>query len=154
MTRSKAVDIKIPSPQAVAQMAPEVDEVERERLMARATRLLAERDAVLVAHYYTAPDLQILADRTGGHVADSLEMARFGAEPGAAVTAPRMHWDGTDLQVEPGLGRPTLAALRERWSVNLWPEPNLYFGGVHAVSPPLASAAGDPRRGGAGRRVA
>jgi quinolinate synthase len=32
-----------------------------------------------VAHYYTDPDLQALADETGGCVADSLEMARFGA---------------------------------------------------------------------------
>ena len=40
--------------------------------------LLAERNAVLVAHYYTAPELQALAEETGGMVADSLEMARFG----------------------------------------------------------------------------
>lgn len=41
-------------------------------------RMLIEQDAVLVAHYYTAPELQDLADETGGLVADSLEMARFG----------------------------------------------------------------------------
>ena len=35
---------------------------------------------VLVAHYYTDPDLQFLADETGGHVSDSLDMARFGHE--------------------------------------------------------------------------
>ncbi|MFK5985839.1 MAG: quinolinate synthase NadA [Pseudomonadota bacterium] len=39
---------------------------------------LKEQDAVLVAHYYTDPDLQQLADETGGCVSDSLEMARFG----------------------------------------------------------------------------
>ncbi|MFN2369118.1 MAG: quinolinate synthase NadA, partial [Desulfurivibrionaceae bacterium] len=42
--------------------------------------LLDRENAVLVAHYYTAPELQELADETGGHVADSLEMARFGSE--------------------------------------------------------------------------
>lgn len=41
-------------------------------------RLLAEKDAVLVAHYYTDPEIQALAEETGGCIADSLEMARFG----------------------------------------------------------------------------
>lgn len=41
-------------------------------------RLLQEKDAVLVAHYYTDPVIQALAEETGGCVSDSLEMARFG----------------------------------------------------------------------------
>ena len=40
--------------------------------------LMQAQDAVLVAHYYTDENLQQLAEETGGHVADSLEMARFG----------------------------------------------------------------------------
>lgn len=56
---------------------------ERDRLMERARQLLEERDAVLVSHYYVHPDLQILADETGGCVADSLEMARFGRDHSA-----------------------------------------------------------------------
>ncbi|MXP67524.1 quinolinate synthase NadA [Pantoea sp. Aalb] len=40
--------------------------------------LLKEKNAVIVAHYYTNPDVQALAEETGGCVADSLEMARFG----------------------------------------------------------------------------
>lgn len=47
----------------------------RERIKA----LLVEKNAVLVAHYYTDPEIQALAEETGGCVADSLEMARFGA---------------------------------------------------------------------------
>lgn len=39
---------------------------------------LAERNAVIVAHYYTSPLIQALAEETGGCVSDSLEMARFG----------------------------------------------------------------------------
>jgi len=39
---------------------------------------LRARDAVLVAHYYVDGDIQDLALETGGCVADSLEMARFG----------------------------------------------------------------------------
>lgn len=48
------------------------------QLEAEIKRLLVEKNAVLVAHYYTDPRLQALADATGGCVADSLEMARFG----------------------------------------------------------------------------
>ncbi|MDE2047630.1 MAG: quinolinate synthase NadA [Betaproteobacteria bacterium] len=51
---------------------------ERVRLKARIRQLLKEKDATLVAHYYVHPDLQDLADETGGIVSDSLEMARFG----------------------------------------------------------------------------
>ena len=58
--------------------APEGEE--RDRLMSRAKELLVERDAVLVAHYYVHADLQDLAEQTGGYVADSLDMARFGRD--------------------------------------------------------------------------
>ncbi len=39
---------------------------------------LDANNAVIVAHYYTAPEIQALAEETGGCVSDSLEMARFG----------------------------------------------------------------------------
>lgn len=45
-----------------------------------AKALLAQHNAVLVAHYYVDGDLQDLAQETGGCVADSLEMARFGRD--------------------------------------------------------------------------
>lgn len=57
---------------------PDYEPGERNALMHEIRQLLREKDAVLVAHYYTDEDLQILADETGGTVADSLEMARFG----------------------------------------------------------------------------
>ncbi|MGF1686622.1 quinolinate synthase NadA [Photobacterium japonica] len=40
--------------------------------------LLKDKNAVLIAHYYTDPDIQALAEETGGFVGDSLEMAKFG----------------------------------------------------------------------------
>ena len=55
----------------------------RETAMARAAELLKAQDAVLVAHYYVDGDLQDLALATGGIVADSLEMARFGRDHAA-----------------------------------------------------------------------
>ncbi|HUM91555.1 MAG TPA: quinolinate synthase NadA, partial [Candidatus Competibacter sp.] len=54
-----------------------LDAAERASLIARIKRLLIERDATLVAHYYTSADLQELAETTGGYVSDSLDMARF-----------------------------------------------------------------------------
>jgi len=48
-------------------------------------RLLKARDAVMVAHYYTDPEIQQLAEETGGCISDSLEMARFGAKHPAST---------------------------------------------------------------------
>ena len=58
---------------------------ERERLIERCRKLLKEKDAALVAHYYTDGDLQMLAEETGGCVSDSLEMARFGRDHPAST---------------------------------------------------------------------
>lgn len=55
-------------------------EREEALLKDRIKSLLARENAVLVAHYYTDGALQDLAEETGGCVADSLEMARFGTE--------------------------------------------------------------------------
>src|SRR3977135_933413 len=57
-------------------VAPSAEQ--RRELKARIRRLLKERSAVLLAHYYVEPDIQDLAEETDGCVADSLEMARFG----------------------------------------------------------------------------
>lgn len=65
----------LPTPAA----AP-LSDADRIELVERIRQLLLEQHAVLVAHYYTDADLQWLAEQTGGYVADSLEMARFGSE--------------------------------------------------------------------------
>lgn len=62
---------KVPAPLSPA---------ERRAAKANAAALLEAHDAVLVAHYYVDGDLQDLALETGGMVADSLEMARFGRD--------------------------------------------------------------------------
>ncbi|WP_457575617.1 quinolinate synthase NadA [Desulfomarina sp.] len=59
---------------------PELTEKETRALKDRIKKLLEEQNGVLVAHYYTSGALQDLAEETGGCVADSLEMARFGTE--------------------------------------------------------------------------
>lgn len=67
---------------------PSMDDLSPEQIeksTANIKRLLKERDAVLVAHYYTAPIVQKLAEETGGFVSDSLEMARFGRDHTAST---------------------------------------------------------------------
>ncbi|CAA0078885.1 Quinolinate synthase A [BD1-7 clade bacterium] len=54
--------------------------VDDEALKTRIKQLLIDKNAVLVAHYYTDPVIQALAEETGGCVSDSLEMARFGRD--------------------------------------------------------------------------
>ncbi|UJR56512.1 quinolinate synthase NadA [Dickeya zeae] len=55
-----------------------LSEEEKQQYRHRIKHQLQARNAVLVAHYYTDPEIQSLAEETGGCVADSLEMARFG----------------------------------------------------------------------------
>ncbi len=55
-------------------LSPAEEEALKEQIKAR----LEAENAVIVAHYYTAPAIQALAEETGGCVSDSLEMARFG----------------------------------------------------------------------------
>ena len=72
----------------------------------------------------------------------------FGRDISIAVNAPRLHWEGDVLQVEPGFPEESVAELVKRFPVNVWEERNVYFGGVHTVIPGFDSV-GDPRRGGA-----
>ncbi|MDM0001355.1 quinolinate synthase NadA [Variovorax sp. J22P240] len=68
---------------AWARVPPEPTAAERDALKDRIRSLLRERNAVMVSHYYVHPDLQDLAEETGGLVSDSLEMARFGRDHAA-----------------------------------------------------------------------
>ncbi len=57
-----------------------LDDAEKEALRDEIRSLLELQNAVMVAHYYVDGDIQDLAEETGGCVADSLEMARFGRD--------------------------------------------------------------------------
>jgi len=57
---------------------PKYSQAQQEQYRERIKQLLIEKDAVIVAHYYTEDSIQQLAEETGGIVSDSLEMARFG----------------------------------------------------------------------------
>lgn len=62
-----------------------ITEDERQQYIANIKRLLIEKNAVLIAHYYTDPEIQALAEETGGFIGDSLEMAKFGNRHSAST---------------------------------------------------------------------
>ena len=85
---STLIDVEYEQPacqtqHAWARVPVEPGPQQRVELKDRIRRLLKERNAVMVSHYYVHPDLQDLAEETGGIVSDSLEMARFGRDHAA-----------------------------------------------------------------------
>ena len=88
MTANAIIDVEYeqpacPTKHAWARVPVEPGPKQRAELKDRIRRLLKERNAVMVSHYYVHPDLQDLAVETGGIVSDSLEMARFGRDHAA-----------------------------------------------------------------------
>ena len=61
-------------------MPAKLNQQEEADLVRDIKHLLEANNSVLVAHYYTSPVIQALAEKTGGCVSDSLEMARFGRD--------------------------------------------------------------------------
>ncbi|MGD8629747.1 MAG: quinolinate synthase NadA [Gammaproteobacteria bacterium] len=104
--------IEYPQPGSIAQ--PDYAPGERSSLIAEIKHLLSEKDAVLVAHYYTDADLQMIADETGGTVSDSLEMARFGNQhPASTLVVAGVRFMGETAKIlnpEKRVLMPTLAA--------------------------------------------
>ena len=77
----------------------------------------------------------------------------FGHDIADAVTRPRLHFERDVLNMEPGFAPEAVDALAaDVGQAKLWPELNLFFGGVHLVRADLHKqhfeGVGDPRRGG------
>jgi quinolinate synthase len=72
-----------PTQHAWAKVPVEPDQATRLALKDEIRALLKAKNAVMVSHFYVHPDLQDLAEETGGIVSDSLEMARFGRDHAA-----------------------------------------------------------------------
>ncbi len=75
------------------------------------------------------------------------QIVDFQRDPATAVHAPRIHWDGNMIQMEPGFAPEAVRHLARRMAVNVWDNQSMYFGGVHLVVPGREGV-GDPRRGG------
>ncbi len=71
-----------------------------------------------------------------------------------AIERPRLHFEGGRLRMEAGFSEAAVAAGRRMADeVDLFPAPNMFFGGVHAVESGRSGAllaGGDPRRAGVG----
>ena len=78
---SAAALYDIPLPQIPAPLSGEQKNQYRQQIIQQ----LEQNNAVLIAHYYTDPEIQALAEMSGGCVSDSLEMARFGASHDAST---------------------------------------------------------------------
>jgi quinolinate synthase len=111
-------DMILPLPGSVAR--PDYAPGEREELVARIKRLLREKDAVLVAHYYTDEDLQAIADATGGYVSDSLDMARFGHEhPASTLVVAGVRFMGETAKILNPEKRVLMPTLKAECSLDL-----------------------------------
>ncbi|GMR15956.1 MAG: quinolinate synthase NadA [Gammaproteobacteria bacterium] len=75
---TKSLNETIRSQAATVVPVGQPEPARREHLIKHIKQLLIEKNAVLVAHYYTSEDMQKLAEESGGFVSDSLDMAHFG----------------------------------------------------------------------------
>ncbi len=99
---------------------PDYAEGEREDLIDEIRELLRAHNAVLVAHYYTDEDLQMIADETGGTVSDSLEMARFGNQhPASTLVVAGVRFMGETAKILNPEKRVLMPTLQAECSLDL-----------------------------------
>jgi len=100
LSQSDQISIADKARQARSIVRETLTPAERRSLRQQAGDLLSREDAVLVAHYYVDSELQELAEETGGCVADSLEMARFGVtHPASTVIVAGVRFMGETAKI-------------------------------------------------------
>ncbi|WP_410344589.1 quinolinate synthase NadA [Thioalkalivibrio sp.] len=110
----------VPKTAAVTAAQPWLDEAQRAALTSRIKALLKARNAVLVAHYYVDSSLQRIAEETGGCVADSLEMARFGKEhPATTLVVAGVRFMGETAKILSPEKRVLMPTLEAECSLDL-----------------------------------
>ncbi len=120
------LDPSYPLPGSVSR--PEYAPGERAALIGEIRKLLDEKDAVLVAHYYTDEDLQMIADETGGTVADSLEMARFGnRHPASTLVVAGVRFMGETAKILNPEKRVLMPTLKAECSLDLGCPPQQFI---------------------------
>ncbi len=82
--------------------------------------LLRAENAVVIAHYYTAPELQALAEATGGFVGDSLAMAQFGYQhPATTLMVVGVRFMGESAKILSPSKRVLMPTLEAECSLDL-----------------------------------
>jgi quinolinate synthase len=124
--KPQPAEITFPLPGSVAR--PDYAPGEREALIEEIKGLLRQQDAVLVAHYYTDEDLQMIADETGGTVADSLEMARFGNQhPASTLVVAGVRFMGETAKILNPEKRVLMPTLEAECSLDLGCPPEQFI---------------------------
>ncbi|MEN8107373.1 MAG: quinolinate synthase NadA [Pseudomonadota bacterium] len=119
-------DLSYPLPGSVSR--PDYAPGERKALIEEIRVLLRAKDAVLVAHYYTDEDLQMIADETGGTVADSLEMARFGnRHPASTLVVAGVRFMGETARILNPEKRVLMPTLEAECSLDLGCPPDKFI---------------------------
>ena len=107
---------------------PDYASGERQALINEIKVLLQEKDAVLVAHFYTDEDLQMIADETGGTVSDSLEMARFGNQhPASTLVVAGVRFMGETAKILNPEKRVLMPTLEAECSLDLGCPPEKFI---------------------------
>ncbi|MGB5474925.1 MAG: quinolinate synthase NadA [Gammaproteobacteria bacterium] len=120
------IDQAYPLPGSIGR--PDYEAGEREALIDEIRELLREKNAVLVAHYYTDEDLQMIADLTGGTVSDSLEMARFGNQhPASTLVVAGVRFMGETAKILNPEKRVLMPTLRAECSLDLGCPPDKFI---------------------------
>ena len=132
MAASSAAAISVP------QFVPEALAPEQERALKDAIRgRLAAENAALVAHYYTDRAVQELAEETGGCVADSLEMARFGQKhPAQTLVVAGVRFMGETAKILSPEKRVLMPTLEAECSLDLGCPPEAFSAFCDAQSGP------------------
>ncbi len=105
----------------------ELSETEIAEYKARISALLREKNAVLVAHYYTSPLVQALAEETGGIVSDSLQMARFGHDhPATTLVVAGVRFMGETAKILTPGKRVLMPTLEATCSLDVGCPPDLF----------------------------
>jgi quinolinate synthase len=100
---------------------------EKTKLIAQIKDELQRQNAVMVAHYYTDADVQALAEATGGCVADSLEMARFGRDhPASTLVVAGVRFMGETAKILSPDKRVIMPSLEAECSLDLSCSPQAF----------------------------
>lgn len=83
--KATLADLKINFEIPISERTSELSQAEVDQYQDEIIQLLRDNDATLVAHYYCDPLVQALAEKSGGFIGDSLEMARFGRDVKAST---------------------------------------------------------------------